>query len=169
MKKRLQSKDRKEVQLERHFPSIDTEGLAISELRDYPMIIWASRGTKEVHGLQVRPRRFLQGELEQLLRPGRSVNFFRSQVIFLSKILHVICDLNLLIASFTALPFLSPLFPATFYFSNLQCLLRFSYCLLFSSTLDPSSLCVNFSSYGFLLITLSVLRFTFVRLFVLTL
>ena len=55
-------------------------------------------------------------------------------------------------------------FPATFHFSNLKCLLRFSYRLLFSCIWDPSSLCVSYSFYWFPLVTLLVIRLTFVRI-----
>ena len=41
----------------------------------------------------------------------------------------------------------SPLFPATSHISNLKCLLRFSYRLLFSCIWDPGSPCVSYSSY----------------------
>ena len=41
-------------------------------------------------------------------------------------------DLNLLTVCFNALQLLPPSFPTTFHISNLECLLRFSYRLLFS-------------------------------------
>ena len=70
------------IQVERNFPSFATEGPATSVLRG----ISANRDCPKTNGvycLQVRQRRFLQGELEQLTEPPDpegSVNFFRNYV-----------------------------------------------------------------------------------------
>ena len=62
----------------------------------------------------------------------------------------------------------SLLVSSTSHFSNHLCLLRFSYRLLFSYIWDPSSLCARFSSSSFLLVTLPVIRITFVGFLVST-
>ena len=57
----------------------------ISANGDCSKIIYVNCKRKVVYCLQVRQRRFLQGELEQLSEPpdpGGSVNFFRNYVKF---------------------------------------------------------------------------------------
>ena len=71
------------------------------------------------------------------------VNLFRNYVKFFPRI-H---DLNLVTVCLTALQLLPPTFPVTFHISNLKCLLRFSYRLLFTCIWDPSSPCVSYSFY----------------------
>ena len=72
---KLQIKDGKRVQVQRYFPSTATEGPGISVLRDiganrdYSMIIYFNSWKKIVYCLQVRQRRHLQDELEQLPEP----------------------------------------------------------------------------------------------------
>ena len=67
--------DRKKVQVERKFPSFDTERPTTSVLRgisanpDYSKILYVNSRTKIVYCLQVRQRRFLQDELEQISEP----------------------------------------------------------------------------------------------------